>query len=101
MNRRNHYSAELKAKLALAALSDTRTLAELASAYKVHPSKLCNWKQALLKNTPHLFGKAKKKEAGHEAEVVGLHRVTGKLKAGNDFLSNLPALNLTGRRNKR
>ena len=41
MNRRNRYSAELKAKIALAALSDTRTLAELASAYKVHPSKPC------------------------------------------------------------
>ena len=101
MNRRNHYSAELKAKVALAALSGTRTLAELASEYKVHPSQICNWKQALLENAPNLFGKAKKKEADHEAEVAELHRVIGRLKAENDFLSNLPALNLTGRRNKK
>lgn len=42
-----------------------------------------------------------KKEVDHEAEVAELHRVIGKLKAENDFLSNLPALNLTGRRNKK
>ncbi len=42
MNRRIRYSAEFKAKVALAALSGSRTLAELASEYKVHPSQICN-----------------------------------------------------------
>ena len=92
----------MKAKLALAALSGTSTLVELARAYKVHPSQICNWrKQALLENAPNLFGKGENKKAGHKAEVAGLHRVIGKFKAESVFLSNLPALNLTGRRNKR
>ena len=30
-----------------------------------------------------------------------LHRLIGKLKVENDFLSHLPGLNLTGRRNNR
>ncbi len=61
MNRRTRYSAEFKAKVALAALSGSRTLAELASEYKVHPSQICNWKQALLENAPNLFGKGEEK----------------------------------------
>ncbi len=51
---------------------------------------------------PQTFlARGKKKEIDHEAEVAELYRVIGKLKAENNFLSNLPALNLTGRRNKK
>lgn len=98
---RNRYSAEFKAKVALAALTESKTLGELASEYQVHPTQISTWKQDLLENAPNLFGKGKKKEVNHEAEVAELHRVIGKLKAENDFLSNLPGLSLTGRRNKR
>lgn len=52
-------------------------------------------------NASNLFGKGEKEEADHEAKVIELHRVTGKLKAENDFLSNLPALSLTGRSSKK
>ncbi|RII26045.1 MAG: hypothetical protein CXR30_16935 [Geobacter sp.] len=101
MQHRTHYSAEFKAKVALAAITGQKTLAELASEYKVHPTQISNWKQELIENASDLFGKGKKKEVNHEAEVAELHRVIGKLKAENDFLSNIPGLNLTGRRNKR
>ena len=101
MQHRTHYSAEFKAKVALAAITGLKTLSELASEYKVHPSQINRWKQELIESAPDLFGKGKKKEVDHDAEVAELHRVIGKLKAENDFLSNLPGLNLIGRRNKR
>jgi transposase len=101
MQHRTRYSAEFKAKVALAAISESKTLAELASEYKVHPSQISNWKQELIENASDLFGKGKRKEVNHGAEVAELHRVIGKLKAENDFLSNIPGLNLTGRRNNR
>jgi len=98
---RTRHSAEFKAKVALDALSGVKTLAELASEYQVHPTQITRWKQELIENATDLFGKGKKKEVNHEAEVAELHRVIGKLKAENDFLSNLPGLNLTGRRSRR
>ena len=101
MQHRTHHNAEFKAKVALAAISGLKTLSELASEYKVHPSQITRWKQELIENASDLFGKGKKKEVDHDAEVAELHRVIGKLKAENDFLSNIPGLNLTGRRNKR
>lgn len=101
MQHRTHYSAEFKAKVALAAISGLKTLSELASEYKVHPTQINRWKQELVENATDLFGKGKKKEVDHDAEVAELHRVIGKLKAENDFLSNLPGLNLTGRKSKR
>ena len=98
---RTRHSAEFKAKVALAALAESKTLAELASEYGVHPTQITRWKQELMANAPDLFGKGKKKDDNHDAEVAELHRQIGKLKVENDFLSNLPGLNLTGRRNKR
>ena len=98
---RTRHSAEFKAKVAIAAMSEAKTLASIASEYQIHPSQVTNWKQELVENAADLFGKGKKKEVNHEAEVAELHRQIGKLKVENDFLSNLPGLNLTGRRNKR
>ena len=98
---RTRHSAEFKTKVALAALSESKTLTEFASEYKLHATQITRWKQELIENATDLFGKGKKKEVNHEAEVAELHRQIGKLKVENDFLSNLPGLNLTGRRNKR
>ena len=98
---RTRHSAEFKARVAMAALSESKTLAELSSEYKLHATQITRWKQELIENAIDLFGKGKKKEVNHEAEVAELHRQIGKLKVENDFLSNLPGLNLTGRRNNR
>jgi transposase len=76
-------------------------LAEIASEYKIHPTQITRWKQELIENAADLFGKGKKKEVNHEVEMAELYRQIGKLKVENDFLSHLPGLNLTGRRNNR
>ena len=44
--KRRSYPAELKAKVALEALREEATMAELAARYDVHPNLIANWKTA-------------------------------------------------------
>ena len=53
---RKSYTAEFKAKVALAALKGDRTANELATHFEVHPTLISNWKAELLNNAPSLFG---------------------------------------------
>ena len=45
--RRNHTPA-FKAKVALAALKNDRTMAQLAEQFDVHPNQIATWKDQLL-----------------------------------------------------
>ena len=42
--KRRRYPAELKAKVAVEALREEATMAELAARYGVHPHLITNWK---------------------------------------------------------
>ena len=42
---RRAHSATLKAKVALAALREDKTLAELAKQYELHPNQITEWKR--------------------------------------------------------
>jgi transposase-like protein len=42
---RKKYSAEFKAKVALEAIKEQRTVNEIASEYGVHPTQISQWKK--------------------------------------------------------
>jgi transposase len=65
--RRNH-TAAFKAKVALAAVTGEKTLAELAQQFDVHPNQITQWKALLLEGATGLFGKDKNEAA---ASIVG------------------------------
>ena len=54
--RRNH-SPAFKAKVALAAIKEDRTLAELAKQFDVHPNQIQDWKKQLLQSADDVFAR--------------------------------------------
>ena len=58
---RRQHSAEFKSKVALEALKETSTMAELASKYEVHPTQITKWKSQLLSSLPDVFGQARER----------------------------------------
>lgn len=50
-----HHTAQFKAQVVRAALRAEKTLAQLASAYGVHPTQISTWKTLALQQLPHLF----------------------------------------------
>ena len=52
---RKRHSAAFKAKVALEAAKQTKTVAELAKAYQVHPVQISQWKKQLLDGIESLF----------------------------------------------
>jgi transposase len=55
--KRKQHSAEFKARVAMAALSGEKTLAELSAEFGVHPTMISDWKQELVKRAGELFAR--------------------------------------------
>lgn len=87
IKKRKQYNPEFKAKVALAALRNEASLAELAVKFEVHPTMIGNWKRELMEGAAELFDKGQKTKKQHDATVDELYRKIGQLKVENDFLS--------------
>ena len=55
MVKRKSHSASLKARVALSAIKEEKTINELAAAYEVHPQQVKQWKKQLLEGSTELF----------------------------------------------
>ncbi len=84
---RKRYDAEFKAKVALEAIKEEKTLAQLGSEYRVHPNQIAQWKKQLLETLPTLFSdKRKKVEKEGEDLQAELYKQIGQLKVENEWL---------------
>ena len=84
---RKTYSANFKAKVALAAIKEDKTMAELSSYFEVHRAQIQQWKKDALEELPNFFSKKKKKREKNNADLVDeLYKQIGQLKVENDWL---------------
>lgn len=85
-SRRTH-SPAFKAKVALAAVKEDKTLAELAQQFDVHPNQITTWKKQLQEGAAGVFGQDKASPAEAPVDLKALHAKIGELALENDFLS--------------
>ena len=102
MTKRNRYSAEFKAKVALEAIREELTTAELAKKYDIHPTMISGWKRTAIENMAQAFsGQTTLEPLILAAEVEKLHARIGQLVVERDFLSEASSLILgTGSRKR-
>jgi transposase-like protein len=85
--RRKNYEPTFKARVALEAIKEEKTLAQLGSEYGVHPNQIAQWKKQLLERLPTLFtDKRKREEKEGEALQEELYKQIGQLKVENEWL---------------
>ncbi len=85
--KRKYHTASLKAKAALEAIREQKTLNEIASSYDVHPNQLGKWKKQVLDSLPELFQNGRSKSKKDEDALRNhLYQQIGQLKVELDWL---------------
>ena len=80
MKKRKNHSPEFKAKVALEAIREELTLAELSKKYGVHPTQIGTWKRAAIENMATAFTRrGAAPEQVSAADVDKLHSKIGRL----------------------
>ena len=82
-NRRTH-TAVFKARVALAALREDRTMADLCKEFELHSTQIAEWKRQLLDGAADVFGAGG--QAAAPVDLAPLHAKIGQLALENDFL---------------
>lgn len=93
---RRKFGASFKSKVAIDALKERSTLAELAKKYELHPNQISIWKQEFIEKSAMIFEtKNSPKDNSTEQDSEKLYSKIGRLEMENDFLKkNLKRLGL-------
>ena len=91
--KRKNHSTKFKATVALAAIKQEYTLAELSKKFNIHSSQIQRWKRQVLDSLPDIFSKsAGQTEEKKDQEIDDLYRHIGQLKVELDWLKKKSGL---------
>ncbi len=85
---RRHFDNTFKAKIALAALKEDKTLTELSSHFGVGANQISKWKQIAIQALPEVFTRQQTngRSAGEEHLIGELYKKIGELEMEKDWL---------------
>ena len=89
---RRKFTSAFKAQVAIAAIKDRESLAELSKRFEIHPTMISKWKIEFLEKSKGVFDTKSEGESGIDPEK--LYAKIGQLEVENDFLKK--SLNKTG-----
>ena len=84
--KRKSYSPQFKAKVALAAVRQEKTLSQLSSQFKVHPVAIAKWKSRLLEQAADVFIDGRTQKHNDDPGVEELYQEIGRLKVELDWV---------------
>jgi len=93
--KRRTYTPQLKAKLALEALREERSLSEIASEHQLNPNLIRKWRDELADNAENVFNtkkaikEQKRREEVLEAERDELLKAVGTATVERDWLRRI------------
>jgi transposase-like protein len=77
---RKRHSAAFKARVALEASKQTRTIAELSRTFQVHPVQISQWKKQLLDGVESLFRDGRRRDHDESQAIqTELYEQIGRL----------------------
>jgi len=78
------HGSSFKAKVALEAIKETKSLGELSQEFGIASTQISTWKRELEEKSKTIFEKNESKS--QQDEIDRLHRVIGQITAERDFL---------------
>ncbi|MDI6794839.1 MAG: IS3 family transposase [bacterium] len=93
ITKKNQHSPVFKAKVALEAIKEEKTSAELASQYQVHPGQIRSWKAKAVKGLEEIFADCRHRQDQDKDHLIEeLYRQIGQLKVELDWLKKKSGL---------
>lgn len=87
--KRRNFQPGFKAKVAIEALKEEKTLAELAEKYDLHPNQISEWKKQLLEHADSVFGSTQDDKRFTDERVKDMEAKIGQQALEIDFLSKV------------
>jgi transposase len=86
--KRRKFTGAFKAHVAIEALKERESLAELAKRFEVHPNMISKWKQEFIDRSSEIF-ETEPPEKDFEAEREKLFAKIGQLEMERDWLKKI------------